>query len=187
MPAQLVERLVEAMERIATGQTVEAAAEFRTALLTDLNEYNARLQTEALATIAERLGGLHQPPQPSGPGADLLLEQQQAVLKYNAFRTALGRPGAASLVMGVKRDDRITITAPNQLPDVPMTVVVYDVKGNEIGRGHLSRDKDEPRHATIRGLDEAADVARFELWDQSGKPIRFGVLTPILGALTAFR
>src|SRR5438105_4179862 len=39
-------------------------------------------------------------------------EQQRLVLTYDAFRTALGRPGAASLATFHKDGDRITLAGP---------------------------------------------------------------------------
>jgi len=183
MPLALAERLVAAMERIAAGQTAEAAAEFRTAWLTELNESNVRLQTQALATIADRLSTVIQAPPPAHHGrTELSSAQKRAVLTYDAFRTALGRPGAAVLVTGVRSAERpqtITITA-GSLPDVLLTLVCYDPSGSELGRGPLppATSKHEPRQAQIATLEEKDVVARFEILDQAGDPIHLGLLQP---------
>jgi hypothetical protein len=66
------------------------------------------------------------------------------------------------------------------LPDVLLTLVCYDPSGSELGRGPLppATSKHEPRQAQIATLDDDDVVARFEILDQTGDPIRLGLLQP---------
>ena len=172
MPPEALERLVLAIERMAASQTAESVAELRTAWLTQVNEANARLQTDTLAAIAERL---NQPYQPARPiTGQLSIEQRQAALSYDAFRTALGRPGAASIVMGERSGGTIIITA-GHLPDTSLTPVVYAANGREIGRGHVRRADYAPQ-GQIRGLENDDVVAWFEVREAPDDPIRWGTL-----------
>jgi hypothetical protein len=179
MPAEMVERIVIAMEQIAAGQAVESAAEMRTALYTQVNEANVRLQTEMMATLAERFATMYQPSHRTS-GVELSLEQRRAVLKYDAFRTALGRPGVASIVIGERSRNTIIITK-GELPDTQLTLVAYAANGKELGRGPLTRDEGV-LSAHISGLREEDTVASFELREPPDNPIRFGTMVaPIYG------
>src|SRR5436305_1450757 len=93
IPAEMLDRLVSALERLGTSQNLEAAAEFRNALATETNAAIARWQSEALLTLTDRIG--RQPDLGRHHGRELTLAQRQLVLRYDAFRTALGRTGAA--------------------------------------------------------------------------------------------
>jgi hypothetical protein len=175
IPAEMLDRLVVALERLGTSQNLEAAAEFRNALATETNAAIARWQSEALVALADRINappsfGRHH-------GRELNLAQQQLILRYDAFRTALGRTGAAAIVFGVvsQLEDLIAIVQ-GSVPDVPLTLVAYGTTGAEIGRGQLSRESaGEPRQAVIPNLRDK-QLARFELWDQAGRPILFGLV-----------
>jgi len=171
MPPDLMRRLVEALERIAAGQAVETSAELRTTWQQQMTDTTAT-QTQVLDAIADKLGTLVQPRTVSTE--DLELPQQEAVLRYDAFRTALGRPGAAAMVMGERSGNVITITA-GQLPAATLQVVGFDAKGGEVGRGNLPPAGYGQRSASLSGSNPE-HITRFEVWDLSGSPIRFGLL-----------
>jgi hypothetical protein len=175
VPALMLDRLVAALERLATSQSVEAAAEFRNALATETNAAIARWQSEALLAIADRMN----PPEAFHQrGRELSTSQRQVVLRYDAFRTALGRTGAASVVVGAALlDENLIAIVEGAVPDIPLTLVAFGGRnGAEVGRGALSRDSDGcPRQASIGNLREK-HVTRFELWDHAGTPLLFGLL-----------
>jgi hypothetical protein len=178
MPVALVNRLVSALERLAAGQSVDAAIDFRNTLATETNAAIARWQTEALGTIADRLS--RQPAESSRPGGELSLPQRELVLSYDAFRTALGRTGAASIVVGFLNGTVITITSERPLPGGRLTLVAFS-KGREIGQGDLSAGGEGgQRQATVEDIghlpaDQPVD-RRFSIRDETGSPILLGLL-----------
>ena len=192
MPRDLYERFVAALESIAAAQTVEAAAEVRMAWMKQLSEDNATLQTRVMAGLVEHVERMYQPPKQLS-NAELTLDQRQAALRYDAFRTRLGRAGAAALVIGVQksvdyedpRHRRITITQ-GQLPGNPLRLVAFSTSLGEIGRGDLHLEGRGP--LGLDGVGRAADVELqlingkipnidyFEIRDLSDVPIRLGLL-----------
>jgi hypothetical protein len=182
---ELVERLVSALEGMAIGQGVEAAAEFRTSLATETNAAIARWQTETLAVIADRFASLQ--PSNARTGDQLSLAQQQTVLTYEAFRTVVGRPGAASIVSAERsfnpksRTHNVIVVA-GPLPDTPLTLVAYGTTSAEIGRGQVTKGGRGNREAIIPDLKDNEPVARLEIHDQSDRPILLG---PPIPAVTA--
>jgi hypothetical protein len=170
MSPDMAARLVDALERLANSQSFEAAADFRTALATETNNAIARWQTEALMSIADRFSQ-------SQTGPQLTLPQRQLALRYDAFRTALGRQGAASIVYGVPGDDAISILGDN-VPGIALTFVGFSSTGNEVPlspRPPVIDDGQGLRHVVIRGLDKL-DIARFELRNHADQPILLGLI-----------
>jgi len=125
---------------------------------------------------------------PAGPPADgasrvgdtLTVEQQQLTLTYDVFRTALGRRGAASIVLyRIDRDgtdtDRIVI---EQGVASGSWIVVYGRRSSqpddpvvEIGR---ARYEEREQGAVIPGLGACAHITRVEVLDRHGRPVRLG-------------
>lgn len=173
MPAELVERLVTALDLLARGQRAETQIEFQSLLATETNLAIERWQTAALSAIADRLGSLPSQTHTQRTGRQLTLAQRQLVLRYDALQTVLGRVGAAAIFVGVTIGEVVTIEQGN-LPAEPLTLVAIGPKG-EIGFGDLALDPETgKRRATIPGLNDQQTIIRFELRDQTGAPMRFG-------------
>jgi hypothetical protein len=97
-------------------------------------------------------------------------EQQRLVLTYDAFRTALGRPGAASLATFriAQAKDGITLNGP--IPGGNLQAVAYAQNGAEIKRGPLERAG--PDYFFPIDVDL---VTRLEVYDESCRPILLAV------------
>jgi hypothetical protein len=173
MPAEIFDRLVSALDALAKGQRAETAIEFQNLLASETNVAIERWQSAALGAIVERMATL--PQQAQRTGRELSLAQHQLVLRHDAFETGIGRIGAAVIFVGVPSRDVVTIVRGN-VPDEPLTLVAYAPNGAEIGRGQLTRDGETGvRQALIRSLNDKQPIARLELWNENGIPIRFGL------------
>ena len=109
-------------------------------------------------------------------GDTLTGEQQRLALEYDVFRTALGRRGAAAIVLYRVDRDRIAI---EQGVASGSWVVVYGRRSDqpddpavEIGRG---RYDERAGGADIPGLSSGTNVTRVEILDRHGRPVRLGL------------
>ena len=169
MPADLFTQLVKALGQIANNQRTETAIELQTLLATETNAAIERWQTAALTTLVDRIGS-----QGQRTTREPTLPQKQLALRYEALRTALGRVGSAVMFLGVASRDTVTIVQGN-VPSEPLVLVVYGPTG-KIGSGPLVNDE-TGLAAQIPGLTDKTVVTRLELWDKTGTPVRFGLLT----------
>src|SRR5262249_21236149 len=87
---------------------------------------------------------------------------------------AMGRAGAAAIVMGQRTENVITVTS-GQLPAATLQVVGFDAKGGEVGRGSLPPADYGSRSAVLSG-SHPGQMTPVEVWDLSDSPIRFGLL-----------
>jgi hypothetical protein len=162
------------------GATTDLAAEMREVVRAVMSE--AASQRGDLVEVLDRLGraleGLRPPPSPTALTAD----QQRLALTYNAFRTLLGRTGAAAIISATRggpdddAGDVLTLRGP--IPPTSITVVAYGSDGKEIGRDPEHRRHGEIRYATIPGLKDEMTISRIEILDENRQPILLG---PALG------
>lgn len=108
-------------------------------------------------------------------GDTLTSAQQQLALDYDVFRTALGRRGAASIVLYRTDGDLIVI---EQGAASGSWVVVYGRRSGqphdpvvEIGR---ARYEESESGAVIPGLGSCTHISRVEILDRHGRPVRLG-------------
>lgn len=108
-------------------------------------------------------------------GGTLTGAQQQLALDYDVFRTALGRRGAASIVLYRTDGDLIVI---EQGAASGSWVVVYGRRSDqphdpvvEIGR---ARYEESGSGAVIPGLSSCTHISRVEILDRHGRPVRLG-------------
>lgn len=145
---------------------------------------------ERLVELAYRVMELKQPasvtvdtvvaaPQP--PGTYLDTQQQRLVLNYDALLTALGRLGAASIVLYRvvgPRENKVGIRIESGHVDDGSQIVVY---GSSVGRGdghwgELGRAIFAGYNGTtwIQTLNPDAQIDRLEVLDRNGRPVRLG-------------
>lgn len=162
--------------RRSPGSTSALANEMREMVRAVISETAAQRGdlAEALDRLGRALEGLRPPPSPT----DLTFPQQRLALSYNAFRTLLGRAGAAAVIGAVRggpdgdAGDVLTLSGP--IPSAPITVVVYGPDGAELGRATEHRSEGELRYATIPGLKDEMAISRIEILDANQHPILLG-------------
>jgi hypothetical protein len=125
---------------------------------------------------------------PPVPGSYLTMEQQQLALTYDAFRTSLGRVGAASIVLYrvvedvEDEEDTVGVCITSGHVDDGSQIVVYgrsarrgDGQWGELGRARFA-GYDCP--TLIKTSDPEAQIDRLEVLDRSGRPVRLGFQLP---------
>ena len=184
---EFIQQLAEAIDRLAEKRSAEYSAEFTSRVSARLNdnEENVKAQAHAMAKIAERLGELAH--QGAARSEDLDLAQKRAVLRYNAYCTALGRSNQTSVVIGTlieeREQERLVLVSGQQVTGHRHKLVAFDGHGNEVGQDlELVRE-----HSRGRGEDDyqwsaaisghGARITHFEVWDDGG-PSWLGLIQP---------
>jgi hypothetical protein len=158
------------------GATTALDAEVRELVRAAISETAG--QQGDLAKALDRLGRALEGLRPPSSPTDLTPPQQRMALTYNAFRTLLGRSGAAAIVRATRggpdnnAGDVLTLEGP--IPSTRVTVVAYGPDGAEIGRDPEHRRDGEVRHATIPGLKDEMTISRIEILDENHRPILLG-------------
>lgn len=161
------------------------------------------VSNEQFAEFARQLAGLNKPPSvtvAAPPGPVLTREQEQLTLTYDAFRTAVGRVGAASIVLyravferdgvfaeevlveenEVPREDRVRVGVciEHGHVDDGSKIVVYgspagqsDGIWGELGRASFSRHQSP---TWIGFFPRGQHIDRLEVLDCSGRPVCLG-------------
>lgn len=158
------------------GAASDLAAEVREMVRAVISETASQRGdlAEALDRLGRALEGLRPPASPT----DLTPPQQRLALTYNAFRTLLGRPGAAAIIGAARggpandAGDVLTLTGP--IPSTRITVVAYGADGAEVGRDPEHQRDGEFRYATIPGLKDEMTISRIEILDENHQPILLG-------------
>ena len=164
---KVLDRLAAVLERLSTSHDGNGAAEIRKVL--EAHETTERSQAHTLRTIADRLASFEQPVH---RGQQLTIEQQQLALSYEALRTTLGRPRAASIAPMTYEEKSRTITVAGTPPDgSPLTLVAIDKRGVEL----THRQLDAYNQVQLPGDIDVLDVVRVEI-RQAGRPILLGLL-----------
>ncbi len=188
---EFIQQLAEAISRLAEKKSAEYSAGFSSAVVERLteSEQSAKAQAEAMGRIAERLGELSH--QAAARVDDLDLPQKRAVLRYDAFCTALGRTGATSVVIGTLvgegEHERLVLVSGQQLPGVAHKFVAFDKHGNELDVGAELKRRDSNVGGRGRGKDtyewsvavsgHGQAIAHFEVSDHRG-PRWLGLMQP---------
>jgi hypothetical protein len=148
--------------------------------------------TQAMAALQQSQSALAAAA-PDPVGTSLTTGQQRLALTYDALRTALGRPGAASIVQyrvisygagysgeflpGEARDGQAGIEIRHGHVDADDWIVVY---GPQDGRpdgvyGEIGRARYAPAGPTwIPRLHAHQPISRLEVHDRDGRPVRLG-------------
>lgn len=178
--AREAERVAVAAAELAVGAAQEAEAEREAA---GLPQRVVLMPSQELRSLVRSvIEGMQDAGYPgtapegaSRVGDTLTGEQQQLALDYDVFRTALGRRGAASIVLYRINGDLIVI---EQGVASGSWVVVYGSRSDqpddpvvEIGR---ARYEGSERGAVISGLSAYAHITRVEILDRHGRPVRLG-------------
>ena len=109
---------------------------------------------------------------PTGPA--LSADQQSLALKYDAFRTMLGRHGAASIALyRIVDEDYIEF---DQLLGERSSVVVYGRPADDLGQPivAIGRAPCEDGRAHIPNLRDNVHIDRVEILDADKQPVLFG-------------
>jgi hypothetical protein len=186
-----VQQLAEAIADLAERRAAAIGAEFSRQVIGQMEEERERNLTaheSAMQRIAESIAELAR--QGAARGDELDEAQQRAVLKYDAFRSVLGRPGATSMLIGrLVQDDtgdtggRLVIVSGRQLPGREHRLVAFDSNGTYLFDTQLRRSADPDRDgdrepewsAKVDG--RGSSITHFEVWDK-GSPRWFGLMLP---------
>ena len=169
--AREAEHGAEAAAQLAVAAALEVGAEREAAVLSP----PAILTPGQLQALITRLVEAVQVPATDAPPPANVLDagQQSLVLKYDAFRTMLGRHGAASIALyRIVEGDNIVVEqglAPRS------TVVVYGRLADRTDRPtvEIGRAVYHDGRASIPGL-RASVIDRVEILDADHKPVLFG-------------